>query len=180
MNAKPKIVCLCGSTKFYKQFQIANFEETLKGNIVLSVGFYPHSSKEAHGENIGITEEQKLKLDELHKRKIDISDEILVINVGGYIGDSTRSEIEYAKKLKIPIRYQEAIGAFEGEWMVGGQQPPLGQVVEILMKTGEINFGFLEKKFFKNYWSMYKAKGDSRRISGNDIVGWRETNEKIH
>jgi len=177
MSPKPKIVCLCGSTKFYEQFQIANFEETLKGNIVLSVGFYPHSSKQAHGQNIGITEKQKHELDELHKRKIDISDEILVINVGGYIGDSTRSEIEYAKRLKIPIRYLEAIGAFEGDWIVGGQQPPLGKVVEILIKTGEINFGFLERKFFKNYWSAHTSKGNYRRISGNDIVGWREINK---
>ncbi len=51
--------------------------------------------------------EQKIGLDELHKRKIDLADEVLVLNIGGYIGDSTRSEIEYAGSLGMPIRYQE-------------------------------------------------------------------------
>jgi len=106
---KPKIVCLCGSTRFYTEFQKANYEETMKGNIVLSVGFYPHSSKEAHGETIGITPDQKLELDELHKRKIDLADEVYILNIGGYIGESTKSEIEYAKRAKKNIRYKEAI-----------------------------------------------------------------------
>lgn len=105
----PHIVCLCGSTRFYKEFQVANYEETMKGNIVLSVGFYPHAVNEMHGEGVGITPEQKEALDELHKRKIDLCDEVLVLNVGGYIGDSTRSEIEYAKKRKVAIRYLESV-----------------------------------------------------------------------
>ena len=103
----PKIVCLCGSTRFYEEFQKQNYIETMKGNIVLSVGFYPHSSEQAHGEKIGCTLEQKIALDELHKRKIDLADEIFVLNVGGYIGESTRSEIEYAKKHDKIIRYLE-------------------------------------------------------------------------
>jgi hypothetical protein len=105
--AKPTVVCLCGSTRFYKEFIKANYDETMKGNIVLSVGFYPHASEEVHGQNIGITDEQKKLLDELHKRKIDLSDEILVLNVGEYIGNSTKSEIEYAEALKKGIRYLE-------------------------------------------------------------------------
>lgn len=109
---RPKIVCLCGSTRFYERFQLANFQETMAGNIVLSVGFYPHAacSKQAHGEDVGITPEQKLALDELHKRKIDLADEVLVLNVGGYIGSSTRSEIEYAINHGKPVRYLESIG----------------------------------------------------------------------
>jgi cell division protein FtsB len=79
----------------------------MAGNIVLSVGFYPHSSEQMHGESIGITEQDKEKLDELHKRKIDLADEIYVLNVNGYVGSSTRSEIEYAQKLNKPIRYLE-------------------------------------------------------------------------
>jgi hypothetical protein len=106
----PKIVCLCGSTRFYEEFQRANFRETMLGNIVLSVGFYPHaeSSKAAHGEDVGITSEQKISLDELHKRKIDLADEVLVLNVGGYVGDSTRSEIAYALANNKPVRWLEA------------------------------------------------------------------------
>lgn len=108
-KSKPKIVCLCGSTRFYQQFAEQNYLETMAGNIVLSVGFDPHSSVEVHGEEIGITPEQKLSLDELHKRKIDLADEILVINVGGYIGESTRSEIEYAIANHKPVRYLEEV-----------------------------------------------------------------------
>lgn len=104
---RPTIVCLCGSTKFYKQFQEANYRFTMDGKIVLSVGFYPHAVNEMHGEGVGITEEQKRALDELHKRKIDLADEVFVINVGGYIGSSTTSEIHYAWKLQKPIHYLE-------------------------------------------------------------------------
>jgi hypothetical protein len=95
----PTIVCLCGSTRFEKEFLDAAQAETLAGRIVLSVGMFSHS------RGIILSDELKRKLDELHKRKIDISDEIFVVNPGNYIGSSTRSEIEYAKKLKIPIRY---------------------------------------------------------------------------
>lgn len=101
----PQIVCLCGSTKFYTTFQEYNYKLTMGGFIVLSVGFYPHSSEQAHGEDIGCTQEQKVKLDELHKRKIDLSDAVFVLNVDGYIGESTRSEIEYAKAVGKPINY---------------------------------------------------------------------------
>lgn len=107
----PPIVCLCGSTRFYEEFQRANFRETMAGKIVLTVGFYPHAecSKEAHGEDVGITAADKRNLDDLHKRKIDLADEVLVLNVGGYIGNSTRSEIEYANGQGKTIRYLEPI-----------------------------------------------------------------------
>lgn len=106
---KPRIVCLCGSTRFYDAFCEANFSETMKGNIVLSVGFYPHQdwANRQHGQVIGITPEQKIMLDELHKRKIDLADEVLVLNIGGYVGESTRSEIEYAKAHGKPVRWLE-------------------------------------------------------------------------
>lgn len=104
---RPTIVCLCGSTRFYAAFQEANYRETMAGRIVLSVGHYPHSPGEAHGESAGCTADQKVALDELHKRKIDIADEVLVLNVGGYIGESTRSEIEYATAHGKPVRYLE-------------------------------------------------------------------------
>lgn len=108
LRSMPRIVCLCGSTRFYKEFQRANHDETGKGNIVLSVGFYMHSAADAHGEDWGCTPEMKVKLDALHFRKIELADEILVINVGGYIGKSTRSEINYAKSLRKPIRWLES------------------------------------------------------------------------
>ncbi len=87
-------------------FQKANLAETLAGHIVLSVGCNTRSDTEllAAGE---LTPGMKLALDELHKRKIDMADEILVINVGGYIGRSTASEIHYARGLFKPVRYME-------------------------------------------------------------------------
>lgn len=98
---KPKIVCLCGSTKFKEAFEKANFDETMKGNIVLSVGCFMHKDK------IPITEDQKIKLDELHKRKIDLADEVFVLNVNSYIGESTESEIDYAFTHAKKVRYLE-------------------------------------------------------------------------
>ncbi len=104
----PKVVCLCGSTRFYEDFQAANYNETMAGNIVLTVGFYPHSP-EVHGEGVGATSADKIKLDELHKRKIDLADEVFVLNVGGYIGESTRGEIAYAIVHGTPVRYLEEL-----------------------------------------------------------------------
>ncbi len=104
---RPTVVCLCGSIRFYEAFQRANYEETMAGRIVLSVGHYPHSPMLAHGESVGCTPEQKVALDRLHCMKIDLADEVFVLNVGGYIGESTRKEIEHAKRQSKPIRYLE-------------------------------------------------------------------------
>ena len=96
-----KIITLCGSTKYKDMFLKINEQLTLDGNIILMPGVF------AHVDNIKITNEQKGNLDKLHKKKIDMSDEIFVINKDGYIGDSTKSEIEYAKKLGKSIKYLE-------------------------------------------------------------------------
>lgn len=104
----PKVVCLCGSTRFYDAFQKANYDLTCQGHIVLSVGFYVNNTG-VHGEGVGCNDSLKIKLDELHKRKIDLADEIFVLNVGGYVGESTKSEIEWAKKTRKLIRYLEPL-----------------------------------------------------------------------
>jgi hypothetical protein len=102
----PPVVCLCGSTRFYDQFQHATYDLTMRGEIVLSVGFYPHATAQhGHGEGVGHDSAEKTALDELHKRKIDLADYLLVLNVGGYIGESTRSEIDYARTRGKPVRY---------------------------------------------------------------------------
>ena len=95
---KYPVITLCGSTKFKKEFIEAQKELTLKGNIVISVGCFGHSGDV-------ITDEQKMMLDDIHKRKIDMSDSIYVINVGGYIGESTKSEIIYAKEHGKNVEY---------------------------------------------------------------------------
>jgi hypothetical protein len=107
--SRPAVVTLCGSTRFYDEFQQANYNLTMAGKIVLSVGFYPHAKAEhGHGEGVGHDSTEKLALDELHLRKIDLSDEVFVLNVGGYIGESTRREIDYAERMGVPVRYLES------------------------------------------------------------------------
>lgn len=102
----PEVVCLCGSTRFYDEFQQANYDLTMAGKIVLSVGFYPHAkAKSGHGQGVGHESAEKVALDELHKCKIDLADRVLVLNVGGYIGESTRSEIAYAEYNHVPVDY---------------------------------------------------------------------------
>jgi len=101
---RPVIVCLCGSTRFYDEFRKANLRETLKGKIVLSIGCDFKSD-----DGLGLSESDKIRLDELHKRKIDLADEILILNKGGYIGESTKSELEYAKSHNKKISYLEKI-----------------------------------------------------------------------
>lgn len=98
----PKIICLCGSTKFINEFRQKNLELTLQGVIVLSIGCDIKTDNE-----FSFTSEIKQKLDELHKRKIDLADEIFVLNIGGYIGESTKSEIEYAIKWNKPVKFCE-------------------------------------------------------------------------
>ena len=97
-----KVITLCGSTRFKDAFLQEQKRLTLEGNIVLSVGLFGHS-----GDGEVWTEGTKAMLDDMHKRKIDMADEIFVINVGGYIGESTRSEIAYAKRTGKAVRYLE-------------------------------------------------------------------------
>ena len=93
------IVCLCGSTKFKQAFIAENARLTGEGSIVLSVGFF------GHHQRIEPTPEQKVALDALHKQKINLCDWVWVIDIGGYVGPSTRSEIEHALANGIPVRY---------------------------------------------------------------------------
>lgn len=104
---KPKVVCLCGSTRFYQEYQEVNYQRTLEGDIVLSVGFYPHAQNEVHGGEVGIDAEQKRVLDLLHLHKIRMADEVFFINVGGYLGASSLNELLYAFKLKKEITFLE-------------------------------------------------------------------------
>lgn len=109
MVGKYKVITLCGSTRFKNEFIEAQKRLTLDGNIVISVGLFGHSGDNEVWENMSVDTVTKTKemLDDMHKRKIDMADEIFVINVGGYIGDSTKSEIEYAKATGKGIKYLE-------------------------------------------------------------------------
>ncbi len=108
---RPKIVCLCGSTRFKDAFTKAQLDETLAGNIVLTIGCNMKSDTEIFG-HLGQDEFDAIKgrLDQLHFRKIEMADEVLILNVGGYIGESTSNEIAHAKSQGKPIRYLETSG----------------------------------------------------------------------
>lgn len=105
MQGKYPVVTLCGSTRFKDEFYEAQKRFTLEGNIVISVGLFGHAGDQEVWD--GMDEDTLSKwfcvktkemIDDMHKRKIDMADSIYVINVGGYIGESTRSEINYAEK----------------------------------------------------------------------------------
>lgn len=105
----PTVVCLCGSSRFKSAFEIAAMHETLMGRLVVSVGMFGHADSPdgarhlcADGDDRDAT---KQILDELHLRKIDLADEILVVNVGGYVGSSTSREIAYAVRNGKRVRF---------------------------------------------------------------------------
>lgn len=98
IKRKYPIITLCGSTKFKEEFELIRKQLTLENNIVLGPEIFGHSGDK-------ISEEQKNNLDKLHLAKIDLSDAIFVINKNNYVGDSTKKEIEYAKKHNKKIFY---------------------------------------------------------------------------
>lgn len=101
------MITLCGSTRFRDAFMEAQKRLTLEGNIVISVGLFGHAGDTEvwDGMDEGTLSKNKEMLDDMHKRKIDMADEIYVINVDGYIGESTRSEIDYAREHGKGVRY---------------------------------------------------------------------------
>jgi hypothetical protein len=104
----PTVVCLCGSTRFWRAFQQAGLAETMAGRIVLSIGAASGTDDEHFG-NLPRDEYDRIKtmLDQLHMRKIDMADEVLILNVDGYIGESTGRELAYARKLGKVVRFLE-------------------------------------------------------------------------
>lgn len=113
-SSRPPIVVLCGSTRFWDQLAEATLYETAAGRIVLAPGC---NLREPHA--LWATPEQadriKRMLDTLHLRKIDLADDVLVVNPGGYYGDSTRREIDYARSLGKPIRYTHPVDGSESD-----------------------------------------------------------------
>ncbi|MGB1286092.1 MAG: hypothetical protein ACPG7F_06130 [Aggregatilineales bacterium] len=105
---KPTVVCLCGSTRFSDAYQQANLEETLAGKIVLTIGCDMRSDTALFADKTDAElTDIKARLDQLHLRKIDLADEVLILNVGGYIGPSTRNELQYAQQQGKLIRWLE-------------------------------------------------------------------------
>lgn len=147
MVGKYPVITLCGSTKFKDEFMEAQKRLTLAGNIVISVGLFGHSGDEEvwEGMDEGTLTQTKEMLDDMHKRKIDMADSIFVINVDGYIGESTRSEIAYAKAAGKQILYLEEMAeetTQESEVPEGdSKQEFLGE--KFLRNTAKIKLDFI-------------------------------------
>lgn len=109
MKDRPHIVCLCGSTRFWRTFQKASLDRTMQGEIVLSIGA-ASGTDDDHFGNLPREEYDRVKsmLDELHMRKIDMADEVLILNVDGYIGESTSRELAYARSLGKQVTFLES------------------------------------------------------------------------
>lgn len=105
---RPKVICLCGSTRFIEEFAIMAWELEKRGAIVLGLHYLPSWYTDATNH---LAEAQGVKehFDNLHLRKIDLSDEVVVLDIGGYIGESTKQEIEYAESIGKPISYLKPI-----------------------------------------------------------------------
>lgn len=114
----PTIVCLCGSTRFSRAVQDAQLKETLEGRIVLTIGCDLRSDEQIFEEMFGpeilrrvrvqnTIDRLKRQLDDLHLRKIDLADEVYILNAGGYIGESTHRELQYAVDLGKRVRFLE-------------------------------------------------------------------------
>src|SRR5262245_32817353 len=116
---RPRIVCLCGSTRYWRTFQQANLRETMAGRIVLSIGAASGTDDEHFG-NLPKADYDRTKaqLDELHLRKIDLADEVYILNRDDYLGDSTRRELAYARAKGKHIRWwQPTDHNLPGEWL---------------------------------------------------------------
>jgi dienelactone hydrolase len=105
LETRPQIVCLCGSTRFAQEIRAVNRDLTLAGTIVVAPAVFEHAREQ-------ITEEQKAALGALHFAKIDLADRVMVVNPGGYIGESTRREIHYAQQTGKPVEYTDAPDSF--------------------------------------------------------------------
>ena len=134
MVGKYKVITLCGSTRFKDEFLDAQKRLTLEGNIVISVGLFGHSGDDEVWEDMdeGTLTETKRMLDDMHKRKIDMADEIYVINVEGYIGESTQSEIEYAEETGKIVSYLVDPDEFDDEYDDDDERDVLQEIIDLL------------------------------------------------
>lgn len=107
MSERPKVVCLCGSSRFVDQMAVKAWELEKEGVIVLGIHLLPQWYEGVHAHHQAEAEGVRKHMDELHLRKIDMADEVFIFNRDGYIGDSTRNEIEYAGKRGKVIRFLE-------------------------------------------------------------------------
>lgn len=168
MVGKYKVITLCGSTRFKDEFLEAQKRLTLEGNIVISVGLFGHSGDKEVWENMdeGTITKTKEMLDDMHKRKIDMADEIYVINVDGYIGASTMSEIEYAKAAGKTVKYLEdpescyipAINLDNAFSTLNRRRKDICKYEELMGLSGSPD----DPVFQKKYCGFYRVRRDAK------------------
>ena len=161
---KYRVITLCGSTRFRKEFEEAQKKLTLQGNIVISVGLFGHSGDKEVWEAMdeGAISETKEMLDDMHKEKIDMADEIYVVNPGGYIGSSTWSEICYARMTDKVIRFME----------------PMSET--IIEEHVENEKQLAEKLAFQQYdWYSHAASDYPENTVFNGLVTFTHNGKKI-
>lgn len=167
-GARPKIICLCGSTRFWREFQRAGLAETMKGNIVLSIGAASGTDDEHFG-NLPQEEYGRVKtmLDELHLRKIDMADEVLILNPGGYIGESTGRELMYAVGQGREIRLLEPI-APRLDW-----QPKEPVIILPPVDIYWQKHALFDSGEWHLYWQAVDKRSDELiGHTGPDIIDW--------
>jgi hypothetical protein len=161
MEKKFKIVTLCGSTKFKDEFIAQQKRLTLEGNIVISVGLFGHS-----GDEEVWTDDTKQRLDDMHKAKIDMADEIFVINVGGYIGESTKKEIEYAGyqnkiiKCLVPIKNE----LWDEFLQTHVERPSIEQKYNMIMRWFERKTNLCKIEWTKHAYKINEMLNDYQKI----------------
>lgn len=153
-RGRPEVVCLCGSTRFKDAYEAERRRLTMDGKIVHTVGLF------GHADNVELSADEKEMLDCLHKRKIDRSDRIHVINVNGYIGDSTQTEIEYAQEHGKKISWLEPrkTTSLQSESMTSeGQYQGQYDVDEILAAIREGETGHITTPTGKEWEAYYEV-----------------------
>lgn len=171
-----KVITLCGSTRFKEAFLEVQKRLTLDGNIVISVGLFGHAGDEEVWEGMAEDTVTKTKemLDDMHKRKIDMADGIYVLNVGGYIGESTRSEIEYAIAAGKDVEYLEpdklppASADGERGTMTNRKTVPISVIVRAIEETFD---------GWEQYYNTVTGKVEAIPERYNDVIDWSEYEE---
>lgn len=162
---KPRVICLCGSTRFVDTFNEWRKKLTLEGNIILAIEIVTTQAKKDDPQFVN--SEMKQMLDQLHLRKIDLADEILVLNVGGYIGKSTANEIAYARQTGKPVRYLEHVQNLSKEdisipGQVGTNRKPN------VMRTKEIIIREFTMDDYEKVVALWEEAGIHYRPNGRE------------
>lgn len=162
MQGKYKVITLCGSTRFKDTFMEAQKRLTLEGYIVISVGLFGHSGDNEvwEGRDEDTLTRTKIMLDDMHKRKIDMADEIYVINVDGYIGESTKSEIAYALEHGKRVQYLESDATeVENDKYVPVESLPISMRLRHILTRNNVDYLYQVERYCEERLLTFRNMG---------------------